>query len=96
MQKYNLFNYKEIVQTQQQASLGQKAVNIRLIAMRGTGIDAYITEAKNIAATYIPALPDVFLQDAQYSFTPNTNEFSLNATWSFAGINKGRDDITVS
>ena len=80
---FPIFNYKEIVQTQQQTTLGERSISIHLKGQRGLAIDTYMTEAKTLAATYIPAEVDTFLSSAQYSFTPNLNDFTLQVDYTF-------------
>src|SRR5690606_24230665 len=47
-QKYNIFNVKEIVQTQKQTTLGSKSIGVKLKGKRNTTLSEYLTKAKAI------------------------------------------------
>lgn len=94
-QKYNVFNFKEIVQTQKQSTLGGKSISVKLRGKRGTAIAIYLAKAKTIVQGHAPT-GDVFLKDCKYSFTPNSNDFSLDAEYSYAGIYKDINDLKIN
>ena len=89
-QTYNIFNFKQIIQPQNQSTTGSRSVNIKLKGRRGLDIDSYLTAAKSIAADYAPTnvgAATSYIKSANYSCSPNANDFSLTVTWNFVGPN---------
>lgn len=95
VQKYNIFNQKELVQTQQQTTLGQVSASIKLRGKRSLALSSYVTRAKQILSGVKPATADSYLESCGYNFSPESNDFSLEATFIYVGGHKLRDDITV-
>ena len=95
VQKYNIFNVKELVQTQKQTTLGQVSVSVTLRGRRGTALSAYITRAKEILTAAKPSTSDSYLDSCDYQISPDSNEFSLSAGFIYVGAHKTRDDVRL-
>ncbi len=89
--KFNIFNYKEIVQNTNNATLGNRTVNLTLLGTR----DSILADMKNYAIgrlnVNIPNGTDTFLNKIDYNYSPQTKEFSASAEWvyqtgAFSGI----------
>ena len=96
VQKYNIFNVKELVQTQNQTTLGEVSVSVKLKGKRGLSLQTYINRAKEILQSAKPATSDSYLDSCDYSFSLENNEFSLGAGFVYVGTHKTRDDIRLS
>ena len=96
VQNYNVFNYKELIQTQKQCTLGQKSINITLKGKRGIPLLTYITKAKQLCNANLPSATDYFIADCNYSLTPINNDFSFTLNWSFKGDYKELGNLTVN
>ncbi len=96
VQKYNIFNQKEIVQPQNQSTLGQIQYDIRLRGTRGTSLDTYLVRAKSIVAANLPVTTDRFIESVQYSLQPQTNEFTFSLTIIFVGTPKTFSDVSLT
>lgn len=95
VKNYNIFNYKEITQTQNQSTLGQVRISINLKGIRGLTLPTFLTEAKNIAITYIPSFTNQFIDKVDYAWNPQNNNLSFNIIYIFANGYKNRDDLTI-
>lgn len=95
VQKYNIFNQKELVQTQQQSTLGQLSVSIKLRGKRNLSLSSYTSRAQTILSGVKPSTSDSYLESCGYSFSPESNEFSLDASFVYVGAHKLRDDIRI-
>ena len=96
VQKYNIFNVKELVQTQKQTTLGQTSVSIKLRGKRNLALTSYIVRAKAILAATKPVTSDSYLDSCDYSISPESNEFNLSASFVYVGAHKTREDIRIS
>ena len=81
--KFNIYNYKEIVQTTNNATLGRRTANLALLGSR----DSNINDVKAYAITrlngVIPSGTDVFLDKLTYNYSPIEENFSINASWTY-------------
>lgn len=93
-EKYDILNFKEIVQTQKQSTLGQKNISIQLQGKRGTPISTYISAAKLICSNNEP-VEEHYISNVQYSFSPNQNNFNFNLDFVFVGNYKEIEDIEL-
>lgn len=94
-QKYAIFNQKELVQPQSQSSLGTVSYQVRLKGKRGTPLATYLTSAKAVVSSNLPATSDRFIESVQYQFSPRVNEFDMSLTIKYAGSSKAFTDITL-
>jgi hypothetical protein len=69
--------FMEVEQNRGNLTIGHQRVNIGLRGVRGTTITQYLTQAKSLAATYNIGNID----SAQYSFSPTSNQFTLEILW---------------
>jgi hypothetical protein len=95
VKNYNIFNLKELVQTQNQSTLGQRKISINLRGKRGLSLATYLTEAKALAVPYIPSQTDKYIESAPYNWEPQNNAFSIDISYIFVGNYKLRDDLTI-
>ncbi len=81
--KFNIFNYKEIVQNSNNATLGNRTVNLTLLGTR----DSILADMKSYAMTRlnsnIPNGTDTFLDKIEYGYSPQTKEFNVSAGWTY-------------
>lgn len=94
-QKYNVFNQKEIVQPQNQATLGNIAYQLKLKGKRGTQLSVYLVRAKSFVSANLPGTTDRFIENTQYEFSPQQNEFSFSLNMKYAGSFKAFNSITL-
>lgn len=95
VQRYNIFNQKEVVQPQNQATLGSVTYDIQLKGKRGTTLSVYLNAAKALVNANLPATSDRFIESVQYDLSPQTNSFGFSLTMKYAGSFKAFTDIKV-
>lgn len=96
IQKYEVFNFKEIIQGQQTSTLGQQNISISMNGKRGTELDEYLINAKAIASANSPATSDKYIESVNYSLSPQQNTFSFDITFIFVGTHKALADLTIT
>jgi hypothetical protein len=89
LNKYELFNNGEIVQPQENSTLGNRSLDIQFSLTRNHNFNSVKTYARTTANSYIPTGEDVFLNSLSYTYNPIQKKFSLNAGWTFQ-----RDAVT--
>lgn len=89
LNKFDLFNNGEIVQPQENSTLGNRSLDIQFSLTRNHNLSSVKNYAKTLANSYIPNGSDVFISSLSYTYNPIQKKFSLNAGWTFQ-----RDAIT--
>jgi len=77
--------YKEIVQPQQNATLGSRTVTMEINGYRTTTLAQYRDYAKVRLNQLIPIGTDVFINDVQYSLNETEKIFNIQCSWSYVG-----------
>jgi len=95
VQNYNIFNHKEIVQSQKQSTMGEIQYDIKLRGKRGTSITTYLSAAQSIVNGALPAYDDRYVESVQYNLSPRENAFDFSLTLRYAGVHKSRNDIIL-
>jgi hypothetical protein len=95
-QTYNMFNFGQIVQTQNQSSVGKITISVEMTGQRGTDISVYLAAAKGLAQANAPTQPDSFIESCQYSFSPENNSFQFHLEFIFTGVSKDFTDTTLT
>lgn len=83
--KYNIFNAKEIVQSSNNSTLGNRSVNLELVGNNNVKLDDFRDYAKIKLNENIPSGIDTFLNSITYEYNPFSKNFSANAAWTFQG-----------
>jgi hypothetical protein len=96
VQKYNIFNVKELVQTQQQTTLGGLSVSVKLRGKRNLPLATYLARGVAILTDTKPVTADSYLDSCDYSISPESNEFNLSASFVYIGAHKTREDIRLT
>ncbi len=91
--KFNILNFKEIIQPNNQATLGQRDFSIRMIGARGTPINTYLNYISGAIQPYKSLGNDFFLSQCSYQFAPLENSLSMNLSFNYDGIYKQFNDI---
>lgn len=81
--EFNIINYKEIIQAQNNGTAGNRTITLNLQGERGVALSTYLDNAKTQVNNNIPLETDPFVLDASYSFNPNENNTQLNLTWNY-------------
>jgi hypothetical protein len=80
---FEIFNTKEIVQQQANATLGNRTIEIELSLTRTHSFNTIKQFAKNKVNENIPDGSDVYINNINYTYSPTEKKFSLNASWNF-------------
>lgn len=80
---FNIPGYKEISQPMGITTLARRFVSLNILGQRGTTLSQYKTLATNQLNTYIPVGNDPYISDINYSFTPLSNGFNCDCTWTY-------------
>lgn len=80
---FNIPGYKEISQPMGITTLARRFVSLNILGQRGTTLPQYKTLATNQLNTYVPAGNDPYISDINYSFTPLSNGFNCDCTWTY-------------
>lgn len=91
--KFNIINFKEIIQPLNQSTLGQRDFNIKMYGARGTPLSTYLNYISGAIQPYKNLGNDFFLASCQYQFAPLENTLSMNLSYSYDGIYKQFSDI---
>ena len=81
--RFNIFNFKEIVQPANNATLGARSVSISLLGRRDITLTGFKNYAKIKLNENLPSGTDPFLTNINYNYNPIQKEFSANANWNF-------------
>lgn len=95
-QHYNIFNQKEILQTQSQSTPGKVNVAVKLRGKRGTPIATYLAAAQAAVQQYKTLGADPFMAECGYSFSPNRNSLDFTVEYIFTGHYKSSTDLTLT
>ncbi len=102
-QSYNIFNgTNQIVQPQNTSTVGLRTVSVKLKGTKKTLISDFLSHAQDYAKTFAPnsttiaGLDSFYIKAANYSYTPNSNEFQLSVTWNFFGPNYAFTNTNLS
>ncbi|MEI6297252.1 MAG: hypothetical protein WCO84_06485 [bacterium] len=76
--KFNVFNYGEIEQSTKNFIVSKQNVKVDLKGLRTTPVSYYLKYALD---SVLPAYKGDFLTDVNYTISPFSNSFSLDATW---------------
>jgi len=95
VQNYPVFNQKEVVQPQNQATLGTYSYQIKYRGKRGTQLSVYLGAAKTFINTNLPPYADRFIESVDYELNPISSEFSMNLVIKYAGVAKDFADIKL-
>lgn len=81
--KFQIFNTAEIVQAQENATLGNRSLNLQFSLTKDHNFTTVKSAAKQIVNSYIPVEEDSFINSLDFSYNPNQKRFSLNVGWTF-------------
>lgn len=81
--KYDIFNFKQIVQDQQNATQGQKSIQVNLIGERGVELPVYLENAKQIINSNLPSGVDIYINGANYTFDELNNSANVSVNWNY-------------
>lgn len=90
---FGIINFKEIAQPTKNATVGIQTTTVTLFGNRNLAISSFLSKAKQQVEN--PDGDDIFLQDASYTFDPETSKFELNVIHHFHG-SKSFDSNTVN
>lgn len=93
-----IINYNEIIQPQNNTTLGKQTINIKLRGTRAAQMSDYLTYATDYITTngYNVIGDDTYLSQCQYSLSPLKNQFSFVAEFTFHGADKEFGDLSLS
>jgi len=83
LNKFDIYNFNEIVQPQDNSTLGNRSLSLNLSLMKDHSFTTIKDYVKTKTNSYIPTGLDVFINSLNYSYNPNDRKFSLNAGWTF-------------
>lgn len=93
---FSVVNFKESIQPQNTVTQGSIDIDVRLKGQRGLDITGYLAFAKAIVRPYTGVATDPYVETVNYSISPLTNDFSLNANIKFHSGYKTFSDINVN
>ncbi len=94
-QKYNVFNFKEVIQPQNQSTLAEIDYSVNYQGKRGTAISTYLAAAKAFVNANLPATTDRYIDSCQYSFHPQDNSFDFSLKIIYVGTHKLFTNISL-
>ena len=80
---FEILGYKELAQSINTTTLGQRNLSMNLIGYREATLNSILTVADNRVNDYIPIGNDVFVSNANYSFNQNEKQCNLSVTWNY-------------
>lgn len=96
--RYGLFNQKELVQKSNIYSISVRNLTLTLVGRRNIPFELYLTRARDIINAYIPNeslyVDDTFIEQLNYSFNPKNYTLSLNIVWPYTS--KNNSDLTTA
>lgn len=82
--KYNIVGVKELVQPQQNSTVGNRTVLLEINGYKGTALSSYLSFAKDKLNQFVPIGGDVFIQSPpQYSLNNSENIFNIQCSWAY-------------
>lgn len=81
--KFEIFNAKEIVQKQQNSTLGTRNLGLELSLTSDHDFSIIKTYAKNVANQYVPTGENAHIAGLNYTYSPVEKKFNLNVNWNF-------------
>lgn len=99
--KFNVPNVKELVQESNQSTVGTRNVNINLLGARNLELHEYIEYAKGIIKlngynNITGGNSEGYMQNVNYSWTPNTNNFTFDILFNFHGFYKTFSNLKMT
>jgi hypothetical protein len=83
LNKFEIFNFNEIVQPRENSTLGNRSLSLNLLLTKDHSFSTIKNYAKIKTNLYAPSGTDVFINSLNYTYNPNERKFSLNAGWTF-------------
>lgn len=83
--KFNVINFKELVQPTKISQESRREVNISMVGERGTPLSGYLNKSKFLLNNLVPSGDDTFVESCNYTLTPQENQFTLNLGWVWFG-----------
>jgi len=83
LNKFEIYNVAEIVQPQDNSTLGNRSLSIDFSLTKDHSYQVVKEYARATANEYIPTGQDVFVNSLQYNYSPVEKKFALNAAWTF-------------
>lgn len=91
--KFNIFNFKEIIQPANQATVGVRSISMHMIGDRNNPLSGYLAFAK--AQVQQPTGTDTYLNTAQYQMDIINNTFDFNCSYNYHGVFRAFDNIII-
>lgn len=96
VEEFNIINYNQISQPQNQSTQGIVSINAKLRGSRISVLSDYITYITPFIQAYTNYGTDQFLSNCQYSWNPITNSFSIQVEYKFSQSYKTFTDLTLT
>ena len=81
--KFEIFNVNEIVQPQNNSTMGARSLSLDFNLTRDANISTVKALAKTLANSYVPSGSDIYINNLSHNYSPIEKKFSLNVGWSF-------------
>lgn len=92
--KFNIINFKELIQPTNQSTLGERSMSIKMIGARGTPLNTYLNYISGAVQPYKVGLgTDFWLENCSYQFDPLDNTLDMNLAYNYDGNYKNFNDI---
>jgi len=95
-QEFNVFNLKELAQTQYTSTQGSISIQVSLKGSRVTPISSYLASATQYISPFNSYGTDTYLSDCSYSFSPLTYNFQITATYKYSDTYKEQNDLALT
>lgn len=95
-QSFDIFNYRQIEQTQNTSTQGTIDIALRLLGKRTSTVDDYLAVCRGVITPYGFYGEDNYLENLTYTINPLSNVFNINATYKFLSGYKLANDILLS
>ncbi len=96
VQAFNVFNYKELIQSQNTVTQGEVGITVKLRGKRTNTRQNYFDFAGPIVSGYINYGTDTYLEDINYQMNPLNTDFNINAVFKFNSGYKTLGDLQLS
>ena len=96
VQNFNIFNQKEIIQTQRTNTQGQINISIRLRGKRTSSLQQYFSFAEPRLTVWENYGADGYLEDLSYTVDPQNTSFSMDAQYRYLGDYKTLQDTRIT